>query len=377
MGLLSAVTSPVRARVDPFLHRDLHPLFRDSPLVIYDIGASGSIFNPLGGPVCDRMRIYGFEPTAVGFQELVDMYREATNIEILQVALCDRDDSVPFHQSSGHLSHSSLIDLSARGVTSETIAVEGARLESVPARYGLPPADFLKLDTEGSELQILSAGRDMLEREILGVYVEISFWRKGTAGATFHQIDRFMNDIGFVLYDLQINRSHISGLGGKKDKVRSGDALYLRDFSDYAAGPGANLSKDRVRLKLFKLIALCIAWRYMEYAVELIDFGRRRGVVSASEFRSLTRDWSTVVDIASRIPNFPGRLRVARLFDALSYVLHTKAKKGIPQPFDAIGNPWGLTVRGGRQDRIRIADPIFQEDGDARIKTIKLDATAL
>ena len=158
MGLLGAATSLVRARVDPFLHRDLHPLFQESPFVIYDIGAAGSVFNPFEGPVCDRMRIYGFEPTAASFRALVDKYREATNIEFFQVALCDRDDTVPFYQSiDGWLTHSSLIDHSARGLTSEMIAVEGARLDSVPARYDLPPVDFLKLDTEGSELEILAA----------------------------------------------------------------------------------------------------------------------------------------------------------------------------------------------------------------------------
>ena len=38
-------------------------------------------------------------------------------------------------------------------------AVEGARLDSVPSRHGLPSADFLKPDTEGSELEILAAAR--------------------------------------------------------------------------------------------------------------------------------------------------------------------------------------------------------------------------
>ncbi len=377
MGVLHALSSRLRARIDPFLHPDLHPLFRESPFVIYDIGAAGDVCIPFRGPICDRMRIYGFEPTEEGFRALVRKHRDEPSVEIRQVALCDRDEAVPFHIcTGGRITYSSLIDLSARGLDYETTTVEGARLDSVPARYGFPPADFLKLDTEGSELQILTAGRQMLETEVLGVMVEISFWRKGTAGVVFHEIDRLMNDLGFVLYDLRINRSHISGLGGKKDKVRSGDALYLRDFSDYAAGAGADLSGDRVRIKLFKLIALCIAWRYLEYAVELLDYGRRQGVVTAAEFRSLARDWSSVVDIASRIPNFPGRLRVARLFDALSYALHTNAKKGIPQPFDTIGNPWRLTVRGRRQDRIRIKDPIFQEDGNAGIKIIDLDDAA-
>jgi FkbM family methyltransferase len=373
VGFLRTAISRLHARLDPFLEEDLHPLFRESPFVIYDVGAAGNLFNPFPGRHFDLLKIYGFEPTAESFHALERKYAGKPWGTICQVALCDRDDTVSFNLSqNGPITHSSLVDLSARGICGETVEVEGARLDSVPSRYGFPAADFIKLDTEGSELTILKEGLGMLGTEVMGAFIEISFWHKGTAGAHFHEIDKLMNDHGFILFDLQINRSHISGIGGKKAKVRSGDALYLRDFAHFHAGAGASLTEDRLRLKLYKLISLCLSWCYLEYAVELLDFGRRDGLVGEDEFRRLVRQWSSVVDVANRIPDFPGRLRLARVFDRLSYALHRKAKKKIPEPFDGTGNPWGLTMYAKPRNRLRIKDPIFQEDGNAGIKTLDL-----
>ena len=66
----------------------------------------------------------------------------------------------------------------------------------------------------------------MLNHEVLGIDCEITFWRE--------DIDQIFTRTRFILFDLQINRSHISSIGGTKDKLRTGDALYLRDFAHAA-----------------------------------------------------------------------------------------------------------------------------------------------
>lgn len=361
MSLLGRLASRIGPRLDPFLDQALYPEFHDSPLVIYDVGAAGSVFFPFDGPISEMTRVYGFEPTAESYRKLVEKYSENPHIEIRQAALTDVDGPVTFYLRKDSLTVSSLLEHSRLDRKAEPVEIEGLRLDSVPTRFGFPPADFVKLDTEGTELMILQSGAEMLRREVLGVFVEIGFWRDSGGGVPFHEVDKYLTDLGFVLYDLQLNRAHFSGIGGKKDKLRSGDALYLRNFTDSAAGWNDEPATDRRRSKLLKLVALCVAWRYLEYAVELLDYGRTHDLISAEEFTRLANRYAGVKDISTRVPDFPGRQAVARLLDALSYALHKNAKKGVPASFNAVGNAWPATVSGRAPVEVKITYPVLGE----------------
>ena len=360
------------ARLDPFLDPALHDVFAARPLVVYDGGAAGSVYCPIESGPCERLRIYGFEPVKRSCDRLVEIYSGNPFVENRQVALADRDGVVTFNEvDEGRETASSLLPRDRLGLGSRSVEVEAVRLDSVPERFGFPPADFIKLDTEGSEALILEAGRDLLDREILGVLTEISFWRRHTGGAVFSDVDRILTRAGFVLFDLQINRSHISTIGGKKDKVRTGDALYLRDFA-HLAERMTDATVAHKRAKLLKLVCLCVAWRYLNYALELIDHGRQHGLISSEEFSLLSETFASTTDLAGLIPDFPGRTSLAHMFDVLSSALHRQAKKGIPPVFNGIGNAWVVPRRGERPGRVRIYYPVIGEEASSHIKVIDL-----
>lgn len=373
MRLIKKIRSRVQAQLDPFLYESLYPILEKDPFVIYDVGAEGEVYQPFFIQHDELTKIYGFEPVAVSFNKLQRKYANKSHIEIRNIALCDRDGPIDFYlNTSTSVTHSSLISHDAIGLTGDKIQVEGARLDSVPKRYGFPAADFIKLDTEGSELMILQSSEDMLKRTIMGVWVEISFWRKGTSGAVFNEIDKFLCDHGFILYDMQVNRSHYSGIGGKKDKLRSGDALYLRDFSTFVDVA----DREHITASLFKLIALCVNWRYLNYAVELLDYGRRQMLVSDMVFKKLVLDWSSVMDLSDKIPRFPLRTSLAYFFDVCAFALHGPARKAVPRTFNSIGNVLDLTVRGKHRSEARISNPVFQDNMQSIIKTVELSLDA-
>ena len=132
-----------------------------------------------------------------------------------------------------------------------------------------------------------------------------------------------------MLFDLTINRYHNSTIGGKKDKLRTGDALYLRDFAQLSERL-VDVTIERRRIKLLKLVSLCVAWRYLNYALELVDYGQRHRLITRREFTLLSEAFASTTDIAQVISNFRGRAYAARFVDAISYVLHRDAKKGHP-----------------------------------------------
>jgi FkbM family methyltransferase len=372
LSIFSGVKKRMNATLNPFLDPVFADVFESSPLAIYDVGAAGGVYCPLESPPCERVQVYGFEPVKRSYDSLTRVYGDNPFVEIRNVALAGHDGTIILNEvGDGNETISSLLPLDGLGVKTTAVKVECCRLDNVPRRFEFPSADFIKLDTEGSEDQILDSGTEQLSHNILGVTCEISFWRRATGGAVFSDIDKLLTNAGFVLFDLQINRSHISSIGGKKDKVRSGDALYLRDFGHLNQQmPDTSIAEKRV--KLLKLLCLCVAWRYLNYAIELIAFGRQENLITADEFDRLSRMFCATTDIAELVPDFPGRSTLATLFDVLSSALHKQAKKGVPPVFNEIGNSWVMRRRGVQPDQVRIYYPIISDGPPQHIKPIHM-----
>lgn len=95
--------------------------------------------------------------------------------------------------------------------------------------------DFIKLDTEGAELEILQGGQQTL-KHALGVSVEVGFTELFKGQPLFRDVDRFLSKQGFTLYDLttsRLARWHPGRTGmsdGQTGQVVVGQALYFRDI---------------------------------------------------------------------------------------------------------------------------------------------------
>jgi hypothetical protein len=94
---------------------------------------------------------------------------------------------------------------------------------------GIAP-DFLKLDTQGSELDILK-GADL--ECVLGLEVEVEFAPVYTEQPLFADIARFVEAQGFHLVD--VRREYWRALSGSWQLVM-GDALYFRDRDGLTVG---------------------------------------------------------------------------------------------------------------------------------------------
>jgi len=64
------------------------------------------------------------------------------------------------------------------------------------------PVHFLKLDTEGSELEVLKGSTAKLKESVLGVRAEVLFVPLYKGGATFCDIQKFLFENGFELINL-------------------------------------------------------------------------------------------------------------------------------------------------------------------------------
>lgn len=369
MKFLSICKKMLSTTLDERLAPLFYQTFADKPIVVYDIGAAGGVYTPFNSGPRNWAQVIAFEPHRGSYEKLREKHN-SEYVKIFPFALTDHDGPVTLYAGvDGAQTQSSLMPLEKLGIKAKPRSVKGVRLDSLNATLDLPPADFLKLDAEGSEDKILQGGVKMLVDNVLGIRIEVSFWQDGSHGAPFSDIDNFLTKRGFILFDLQTNRSDVRHIGGRKDKIRSGDALYLKHF-DFVAEKTP--SKDILRTKLLTLMSIAVAWKYLNYAIELAHYGRAQALLSQVEFEAITEPWLGTVDISDRLPNFWGRLTLARIFDFLSYTINPSFKKGVPYDFNGLGNHWVVPRTGSNPHHIRLHCPVLKFGRENREKIIDL-----
>jgi FkbM family methyltransferase len=95
-----------------------------------------------------------------------------------------------------------------------------------------PDVSFIKLDTQGSELDILKGGTRVLE-DCVGCEVEVEFSPIYKNQPLFHHVDSFLRDRGFVLWDLYTLVHYTEGqMAPGNGRLFWSNAVYFRDYTD-------------------------------------------------------------------------------------------------------------------------------------------------
>ena len=111
--------------------------------------------------------------------------------------------------------------------------VETMRLDDLP---GLPPIDYLSIDTQGSELSILNNGHKVLE-DVLILETEVEFLRLYKHQPLFGQLQMALDDLGFILHKLiDIVGRPVRGWDVTPplmpvSQMLWADAIFIRDFN--------------------------------------------------------------------------------------------------------------------------------------------------
>mgnify|MGYP001166860007 FL=1 len=123
----------------------------------------------------------------------------------------------------------------------ETLTLDTVTLDEVIKREkskNIPSPDFLSLDTQGSELEILKGGKIAIQNTVVAIATEVSFTQIYERQPLFGEITEYLNEIGFDLASLEIfnteSNSHRAPVGLRgKGFTQSGEALFLRKLSFY------------------------------------------------------------------------------------------------------------------------------------------------
>jgi FkbM family methyltransferase len=168
--------------------------------------------------------------------------------------------------------------------------------------------DFLKLDTEGSEYQILLGGKQQISNSLLGIRCEVAFDYIFKDMATFSDINKMLLDSGFFLLNIDYsgrgdfcNEFAISS--GRYGILTNSDAVWLRRrehlFDKKIVSSVAGI------IRILKYAAFCLGNNASDLAIEVLIKARR-------EFRLSFLDYS--------------RTRLFMLLDKLVHDLFYKLK---------------------------------------------------
>jgi FkbM family methyltransferase len=169
-----------------------------------------------------------------------------------------------------------------------TVEVPTISLDHAAERNDFQDACFLKVDTQGSELDIMKSGKRLLEKNVLGVYVEVGFHRFYVDQPLFSDVDLYLRNLSFSLFDLHrvlMRRgSHQSDLYSRRQVIWA-HALYMKEPDTILQG-----DDDEVLLRATRLLGLALAFEHFDIALELASSKRLANLITSAYGFQIQKD---------------------------------------------------------------------------------------
>jgi FkbM family methyltransferase len=295
------------------------------PIQVADVGARGGIPGELAA-LEEFVDYTCFDADVEECARLNAAEHSTHGLRAFPYFIADREAPVTFHlyKQGGH---SSVFppgrEFAARFAGEDfgilrSVQVEGTSLDVVYQKENLAPPDFLKLDTQGSELACLRGASGIL-RGVCMAEVEVEFLPIYEGQPLFHDVMKFMTEHGFELLYLNRVFGQRKAYGGpSRGQIVFGDALF---------GRSQNTVGDLETSKLVRYTLLLIHYGHLDFAHALtIDFPQI--LAEAPSLARYFRRWSY-----SR-PARAWRLALSQIDKLLCFLLHARKYNQIPMDCD-------------------------------------------
>jgi FkbM family methyltransferase len=265
-----------------FLESDAGQSFLKSPLGFIDIGARGGAHDFVE-PVAKLTAILGFEPDTVECERMLTtpaVYEPWAAFDLEPVALADKKDQAELFLLSAATNHSLLTPNSEfterykmdkwQVMGSEPLATE--LLDTVlfstkksPQRWG----EIIKLDTQGTEFEILQGAKRTLDDRTVAIVTEVAFCELYKGQKLFSDVELLLRSHGFSFYGFPRIHGRSCKLLDKRTHVTAERAFYADAifFKDPLPGaPQRKVLDDRGNYVVFTAALLL---GYYDFALEL------------------------------------------------------------------------------------------------------------
>lgn len=202
-----------------------------------------------------------FEPESGEAKRLQSRYQGDPNISVHAIALAKKNKAREFVVRE-HLGLSNLetydFDVSNIHPQLASIAREIKRVSvdavSIDDFFRSARVDFLKLDTEGSDLEILEGAQEKLRQTVLGIRANVGFLKLSKQHPTFSDIDHWLKKFDFELKNIEIE-SRVSRQQGLFP-LRTGSGTLHGADAIWTISPDKIHSKESSEIKIIYALFL-------------------------------------------------------------------------------------------------------------------------
>ena len=132
--------------------------------------------------------------------------------------------------------------------------------------------DFLKIDTEGAELEILKGSKKYLGKSILGLELEVQFVHRTIGSPMFSDIDRFLRPLGYQLMTLHkqswIRNNNIWNINSNPQVIWA-DAVYIMN-EENLINKISEIDKNSREKTILKLMAISLVYGFYDYCISIL-----------------------------------------------------------------------------------------------------------
>ena len=198
-------------------------LKKDSSLTIIDIGANiGSVSLKLA-TIFENSKIFAIEPTNYAYNKLFNnlkLNKELENRVFLRQLFITNSKKPNKVWSSWNFDNSDKKHQKHLGTLKEIRQNAYLKLDQFIKNENLNSVDFIKLDVDGYELDVLTSGEDFLKKNKPIIFIEIAPYLYPEFGYSCEELIKFIQKLNYSFLDENVKE--VSNIFDQINKIKDG-----------------------------------------------------------------------------------------------------------------------------------------------------------